>query len=833
MSPARHLGLALRLLHREWRAGELRVLLSALVVAVSAATTIDFFTQRIGQGMEHRSAALLGADLVLVSSSPVPESWRRQARQLGLKASTTLSFTSMIAAGDRFQLASVKAVRPPWPLRGHPAVADHPGAEDRPAKGLPQPGEAWLDARLFHRLDVAPGDSIEIGNAHFVARRVLAFDPGLRMDLLGLAPRVLIHADAVAATGVVRPGSRLSHSLLLAGPTDALQRFRTWVEPRLEAGQQLVGLHQGRRMTGAALVRAERFLGLAVLMALVLAGVAIAMAARRYSRRHHDSAALMRCLGASGGELLWLHGWQLLSLGLAGSLAGAALGWAAHWGLVWLLADLLPAVPGGFSFTPLLTGLATGMVVLAGFALPPLLNLVRVRPLRVLRGDLLPPSPPAALAGLSALAVLLLLVHQAVDDWRMILMLLGGALAMLLLLGMVSMALMGLGRLLEPRLTSGWRLGLKQLRRQRLATLGQVMAFGVVFMALTSLVLVRTALLEEWRAQLPEETPNHFLLNILPEQVEPLSAFLARRDIAAADLYPMVRGRLATLNGRPIRQAVPASGRNHNSLHRELNLSWTGDLPEGNRLVDGRWFTDADRGLPLVSVESTMAEALGLKVDDRLGFRIGAEQSLEATIVSLRKLRWDSFRPNFYVLFPPGMLEGFPATWMTSFHLPADDRQTLPALVQRFPAVSVLELEPILAQVQSIIGQLSLAVEYVLLFVLAAGLAVLWAVVESNLDERLREAALLRALGAGGRQLRQALLAEFLGLGVMAGLLAALVSEVLMAFLYSQVLNLEAVPHPLMWLVTPLLGAGLTGTAGWLATRRVLRESPLAVLRRV
>jgi len=822
---------ALTLLLREWRAGELRILLAALVVAVSASTAIDFFTSRIGQGMQQQSAGFLGADLILVSPSEVEPAWLEKARELGLRQTRALEFASMVVAGESFRLATVKAVQPPYPLRGGLRVAGRPFGEERHTDTLPEPGEAWLDARLFSRLKLQPEEHLEIGDKRFLASRVLTFDPGFHMDLLGLAPRVLIRLEDVAATGVIQPGSRLSHHYLFAGKPGQVAALRSWLQPRLASTQQLIDVHQGRRTVGAALERAERFLGLATTVALLLAGVAIAMAAHRYSRRHYDSSALMRCMGMTGGRLLGLHLLQLLLLGLAGSLLGTLLGWVAHWGLLWLLAGLLPPGPLPHPLQPFFTGLLAGLVLLAGFALPPVLGLRRVPPLRVLRRDLEPLPGSAWLVYALALATVSLSMWRSSGDPQTILTLLAGSLAMLAPLGLLSLGALAAARSFGTLLGSGWRLGIDSLWRRRAATLAQLLAFGLVFMAMATLLLVRTDLLESWRARLPPDAPNHFLINVLPEQVEPLRDFFRDHGIEASKLYPMVRGRLAGVNGRPALEAVPQGARNHNALHRELNLSWSDALPPANRLVAGRWFTRSDSGHPLVSVEASLARALELEPGDRLGLVIGGEP-VEATILNLRQVQWDSFRPNFYLLFPPGVLEAFPATWMTSFHLPPQRQETVSALVRSFPATTLLELDPILRQVQRIMGQLVLAVEYVLLFVLAAGMVVLFAAIATTLDERLHEGALLRALGARSSQLRHAILAEFLGLGCMAGVLAALGSEIVIALLHVKTLALEPAWHPLLWLLLPPAGALLTGAAGYLGTRRVLFQSPLRVLRR-
>ncbi len=830
MTRRHRLGLALRLLARDWRAGELRVLIAALLIAVAASTTIGFFTERLARGMVGQSAEFLGADLLLLSSRPVPPDWLDQARRHDLQVAETLEFVSMLIHGDQLQLASIKAVDDRYPLRGALRIGDAAYAADRPVTHGPARGEAWVAPRLLARLGLQPGDTVEVGELPLTVTRLVTFEPGQAGDFFGMQPRLMMNLADVPATGVVQPGSRISYQYLFAGEATAVAAYRAGLEPRLGPSQELLGVHEGRRSVGTALQRAERFLGLAVLIAIVLAGVAIAMAARRYSQRHFDSSAMLRCLGVTQNELLQLYLAQLLILGVLASAAGGALGWLAQLGLSQLLADLLPVATAPATAWPLLAGFATGLLVLGGFALPPILRLRTVPPLRVLRRELEPLPASAWLVYGIALAAVLALMWRYTGDWRLTFSLLLGALAVLTVLTLLGLLLLALGQGLNRRVGVAWRFGLNNLWRRRRANLSQVLAFGLTLMAMASLTLLRTDLLDNWRQQLPADTPNHFAINILPDRVAALEAFLEQHRVRRSALYPLVRGRLTAINGTEVRAAVSKEARSDNALNRELNLTWSDALQSDNRILAGRWWNASDAGKPLVSVESRLAERLGIALDDELSFSVG-DRRIRARVASIRSVQWDSFRPNFYMIFPPGVLDGLPATYMTSFHLAATDKPLLRELVEQFPAVTVLELDLIIQQVERILGQVTLAVEYVLLFVLLAGLAVLFAAIQASLDERLYEGALLRSLGAGSRQLRAGLLSEFAGLGLLAGLVAVIGTECINWALYTRVLQLDYAVNGWLWLVLPAIGALLVGAAGYWGTRPVLNQSPLRVLR--
>ncbi len=822
--------LALRLLLRDWRAGELRVLALAIIIAVAASTAIGFFTDRLGRGMVSQSADFLGADLVLSSPRPVSPAWLAQAREDQLRVSESLEFASVVVKGEALQLAGVRAVDERFPLRGELRTATAAFMPDGPATGIPAPGEAWAAPQLLTRLGLQAGDTVQVGESALVIKRALTFEPGQAANVFGVAPRLLINLADVPATGVVQPGSRLTYQYLFAGPEKVLMRFQDWLKPQLGASHQLVGVQEGRRAVGTALERAERFLGLAVIAAIVLAGVAIAMAARRYSERHFDMSAMLRCLGATQQDLLGLYLVQLLVLGLLASAAGCLFGWLAQQGLLVLLAGLLPMAPSAAGAWPILIGLATGVVVLAGFALPSVLRLRGVPPLRVLRRDLTPlPSNAWLVYGL-AVAAVVLLMWRYTGNARLTVAVLAGGAAASAILALLGLLLLALGRRVHARVGVAWRFGLNNLWRRRRTSISQILAFGLALLAMAVIGLVRTDLLTTWESQLPDDVPNQFAINILPDQVEAVHAWLASQQVPASQLYPMVRGRLITINDEPVRMAVTKEARDDNALNRELNLTWTLQLQEDNSIINGRWWRSTDRGRPLVSVESKLAERLGIKLGDELGFTV-SDQQFTAQVASIRSVQWDSFRPNFYMVFPPAVIEQFPATYMTSFYLTPQQKPLLVELVRNYPSITILEMDLIIAQVERIFRQVTLAVEYVLLFVLLAGFAVLFAALQASLDERLYEGALLRALGASRRQLRTGHLAEFAVLGALAGLVAAIGTECLAWVLYTQVLHFDYSFKWPVWLLAPIAGAVLIGAAGYHGTRSVVARSPVLLLR--
>jgi len=821
--------LAARQLLRDARAGELRVLFFALLVAVAASSAIGYFSARLNDAMLLRASEFLAADLRLSGSSPASQQQIDAGLKLGLDHAQAVEFSSVVAAQEGIQLASVKAANSLYPLRGELRSAAEPYAPEEAGSG-PRPGEVWAEARLMVALNLKIGDELEIGAKTLRLSRVLTYDPDTAGDFYSLTPRVLMHLDDLAATEVVQPGSRVRFRELWRGDANALAAYRQAVEASLEPNQRLDDARDGNRQVGGALGRAERYLNLASLAAVLLAGVAVALSAARFAARRFDASALLRCLGLSRREALALFGLQLALLGLIACLIGALLGWAGQHVLFYLLRGLIPDDLPPADLWPALAGMATGLVALAGFALPPLAALGRVPPLRVLRRDMLPVPASSWLVYGAALIALGLIMWRLSLDLRLTLALLGGGLlAALLLGGLLLLGLQSLRRLLQ-RAALPWRLGLGQLLRHPLAAAGQSLAFGLILLAMALIALLRGELLDTWQDQLPEDAPNHFALNVLPAERDAFAARLAELSPHPAPLYPVVPGRLIMINGEPVRQLVTKESRGERAIQRDLSLTWAEDLPSDNLITAGNWWGAAHASeLPGVSVESELAESLQLKLGDQLRFNVGGIER-DAQVTSLRQVDWDSFQPNFYMIFEPQTLQDLPATYLTSFYLPPGQDAELVALSRAFPSVTLLQVDALLAQLRSILAQVTLAIEYVLLFVLAAGITVLLAGLQATLDERIRQGALLRALGAERQLLISARRAEFGLLGAAAGLLAALGCELVSFLLYRYAFDMSWQPHPWL-LLLPLIGALLIGLAGVLGTRRALNASPLSVLR--
>lgn len=826
---ARLFSLAARQLLRDARAGELRVLFFALLVAVAASSAIGYFSARLNDAMLLRASEFLAADLRLSGSTPASQEQIDAGLKLGLDHAQAVEFSSVVAAQDGIQLASVKAANSLYPLRGELRSAAEPYAREEVGPG-PRPGEAWAEARLMVALNLKIGDELEIGAKTLRLSRVLTYDPDTAGDFYSLTPRVLMHLDDLAATEVVQPGSRVRFRELWRGDADALAAYRQAVEAGLEPNQRLEDARDGNRQVGGALGRAERYLNLASLAAVLLAGVAVALSAARFAARRFDASALLRCLGLSRREALALFGLQLALLGLLASVLGALLGWAGQHVLFHLLRGLIPDDLPPADLWPALAGMATGLVALAGFALPPLAALGRVPPLRVLRRDMLPVPASSWLVYGAALVALGLIMWRLSLDLKLTLALLGGGLlAALVLGGLLLIGLQSLRRLLQ-RAALPWRLGLGQLLRHPLAAAGQSLAFGLILLAMALIALLRGELLDTWQDQLPDDAPNHFALNVLPAERDAFAARLAELSPHPAPLYPVVPGRLIMINDEPVRQLVTKESRGERAIQRDLSLTWAEDLPSDNLISAGSWWGNAPAGeLPGVSVEAELAESLQLQLGDRLRFNVGGIER-EAQVTSLRQVDWDSFQPNFYMIFEPQTLQDLPATYLTSFYLPPGQDAELIKLSRAFPSVTLLQVDALLAQLRSILAQVTLAIEYVLLFVLAAGITVLLAGLQATLDERIRQGALLRALGAERKLLISARRAEFGLLGAAAGLLAALGCELVSFLLYRYAFDMSWQPHPWL-LLLPLIGALLIGLAGVLGTRRALNASPLSVLR--
>lgn len=822
--------LAWRLLRRELRAGEIRLLFAALVVAVAAVTAVGFLADRVRQALAVEAQQLLGADLVLVADHPWSPAVAERAAGAGLKLARSEIFPSMVLAGERAQLADIKAVGGAYPLRGQVRVAGGAGQAGAVVQGGPAPGEVWLEERLAAQLGITIGQPLTVGQSTLRVTGIVTQEPDRGINFFSLAPRLMMRGDELPATGLIQPGSRVSYRLLVAGEAGAVSAFRAWLEPRLGRGERVEDAANARPEIRSALERAQRFLGLASLLTVILAALAVALAARRYMQRHLDACAIMRCLGATQHDLTLVHGIFFLLLAALAGMLGCGLGYGAHAVLQALLRGVIDASLPAPSLRPAGQGALVAAVLLLGFALPPVLRLRGVPTLRVLRRELAP--APLTLAGAYGLGAVLFagLVFWMADDTRLGAYVLGGfALAAVVFFALGHGALLALGSLRVAG-RSGWRQGLANLRRHRWANTLQVVALAVGILAMLLLTVTRNQLLAAWQQSVPPDAPNRFVINIQPEQVAPIRNLLAKEGVQA-EILPMVRGRLVRIGQREVGAAsYPEDERAQRLVEREFNLSWRSDLPPGNRTVAGRWFGADEAGQPLASVEEGLARTLGIRVGDRLTFAIGGEQrSLQ--VVGLRKLDWDSMRVNFFVLTPPGVIDGSPTSHITSFHLPHGHESLTSALVARFPNITAIDVGVILVQLQAIMARVSQAVQFVFLFTLAAGAIVLYAALLAAADERRYELAVLRALGASGGQLRGALVIELAAVGGVAGLIAGGGAQLIGMVVGRQLFQLELAPDPLLLPLAAMATALVAVVLGWLAIGRLLRVPAGELLR--
>jgi putative ABC transport system permease protein len=779
--------------------------------------------------VQRQASEVLAADLRLESGEELPADAPAAAAAAGLRTARLTTLLSVAFHGDLSQLTNVRAASAGYPLRGHLATADQPFAPGGVTTELPGPGEAWPDSRLAATLGARVGDELSIGARTLRVTRILIARPDQGSAFVELAPALLMNAADLASTQLLQPGSRARFALLLAGEPGALQRFRDWHDAHKRPGVRLADVADSSPQIGDAAVRAARFLALASLVSVLLAAVAVAMSARSYVRRHLDSVALLKTLGASRRFVLAHSVLQLCVLAVAATIVGCAIGWLTQTWLLHALAGLLRTDLPPAGLMPVFAGLAVAVAMLAGFALPSLLQLTRVPALRVLRHDAGPPPLAAWLALTPALLALVLVAWGTLREWRLSLWFLGGVAGAALVLGLAGYALVLATQRLRSAAASGWRYGLASLARRRAESVAQIVAFGLGVLLLLMLAILRGDLLRDWRTRLPADAPNYFFVNIPPAEREVFRARLVAEGARVERMLPMVRGRLVTINGRPVASMRFQSERASGFAEREQNLTWTTELGDDNRISAGRWWSADDVGKPLVSVAEDFAESLGLKLGDRLGFDVAGE-SLEVRVASLRKVSWDSFRPNFFLVFPPGLLEGAAGTYMTSARFRPRTPGALAALVHAFPGVSVFDVGDLLAQVRSMIGKAAIAVQSVFLFTLGAGLTVLLAAVQASRDERRYEMAIMRVLGASRGLLLRNLVAEFSTLGLLAGLLAA-TGAAIGGFLLARTLGLGYHFDPLLWCLgvagTVLLVAG----GGWIATRSVLARPPAGLLR--
>jgi putative ABC transport system permease protein len=821
---------ALRTFGRELRSGEVIVLLAAVALAVAALTAVGFLTDRIGRAVERQANEVLAADLRLRTPDPIPSAWHEMAADYQLESAETQTFPSVVFAGDLSSLATIKGVSSGYPLRGDVRISTQLFGEQRVAEGIPANGTIWADGALMARLGVDVGDRISVGESSMTIDAVLTYRPDQSIGFASLAPSLLINTLDLPATGLVNEGSRVSYALLVAGEAEVVNEFYAAIEELLPDSVRSRNRQEGSDRAGQAADRAQRFLSLTAVISLLLSAVAIAMSARRFAHRRMDTVALMKSLGASQKFVITAASVQLVLLGVFGVIVGSAAGFVVELLVTQMLADVIQGDLPAVGLTPVLLASGSAMILLIGFALPSLIQLRDTPPLRVLRHDQMPPPPSRVFVVGTALVAVTVMLYQAIGDALMLVIVLGGMLivsATLYVAGRGLVYLMGRSR---GGVGIAWRYGLANVARRGRDSAIQVVAFGLGLTVLLLLTFVRTDLLEGWQETLDVNAPNRFLINIQPQERESIERIFAEGGIEVPTFVPMVRARMRTINDEDVKTREYPVEDGKWMANREQNLTWAEEVSSSNELVAGEWWPADYKGEPLVSLEEDAAKELGVEIGDHMAFLI-AGQEIEARVSSTRKINWNSFQPNFFMVMSPGALDGYPTTFVSGAHVLAGGKDALVKLVRTHPTVSVIDIDAILAQITGILDKVSLAVQAVFVFTLAAGIAVLFAAVQSTIDERRFESAMLRALGVRRRTVLSGVLTEFAALGFAAGLLASAGASILAAVVTVQLFELDYVFNPALWSAGLAGGIALVCLSGYIAARGAINAPPIDVLR--
>jgi len=884
------LRLALRLLWRDWQGGELKLLFFALVMAVTSVSGIALFTDRLERALLLESANMLAADRVMGSRQPPPEEILQEAEGRGMRTARTLSFTSMAFSDSGNLLVAAKAVSDSYPLRGDVIITDAPFTRGESVQRGPAPGEVWLESRALPALDIVVGDSVYVGEAELTVGRIIITEPdrsgGGMIDNAG--PRLMLHMDDVPATNVVQVGSRVSYRFLFADDDlDTLDDFEAWLREEYAGEYRLRDVREESEEIAEALDRAESFLMLGSLFAVLLAGVAIALTAKRYSERHYDYVAILKTLGCTSSQIGVIYLTIQLILGAVAVVIGCLLGWLVHQGILTLLQSMLTVDLPAAGYQPYVVGALTAFVCLLSFALPPLLALRETPPLRVLRKDLEQEKVSANVPyGFGILGAVFLVLWYS-EDLILTSVLVLSVAGIAVVLSILSLLLLKSGSAAGMQAGSAWKLAMTATRRRRRQNVLQVMVFATTIMSLLVLTLLRTDLIDEWQAQLPENTPNHFMMNITRDQIEGIETFFDDNGVQANAFYPLVSARVVGING-----AVPdpqedeeqdegsnltesatmddeevevtsteqagtqygaamagnagnegeegsASGAESAQANGETQaaprrlgrrqVTWSEVLPNDNEITDGSWWgTESQPGY--VSIEDDYADWLNLQLGDVLEFEIN-DQLVSAEVSSFRSVRWDNMQPNFFIIFSPGTIDSLGGTYLSTALMESEQKVLLNDLIRMFPTIVVIEIDALIEQIQTIIAQVTSAIELISLLVLVCGALVLLACVNASLDERFHENAILRTLGAGRKLILTSLLLEFATIGIIAGIIATVGAELSLLYLQEQVFEQDFSIHTWVWLVGPVGGLLLIAVLGIMATKKVVSISPLNVLR--
>ena len=834
--------LAWRLFKHEAKRGELTIILLAIILSVASVLSLSLFSERLQSALTAKSAEFIAADRVLKSRQPVDQSWIEKAQEFNLDTANQVYTRSMAFSGDNMMLVDLRAAAPGYPLKGTVKVAEQPFAPGQAIKSLPKPGHAWIESRLFQNLDLTLGQDIEVGDKTFTVTKVLSDVPDAGFSVFGGDPKVLIGEQDLAATNIIGPGSRASFSYFFTGSEADLNAYYDWLMPKLDKElQSWVSVSDDDSAIGRSIAKAEQYFLLASLLAIVLAAVSIAVAAQRYSQRHYDPVAIMKTLGASKAMVQQVYLLQITFITLLGIVIGTLLGFILQQVVVWALAGSVEVSLDVWFWRPLIIAVFTGAICAVLFSLYPLLKLFSISPLRVLRRDLGASLSSRFIQFLASGGAIFSLMWAYSGNLGLSAILFGSGILLVISLLFVTFGLIWLGRKLGKGKMGAWQLAWARIRRRAMDNAIQLISFAVTIMLLLIVLVMRNDMIAQWQDQLPKGTPNYFLVNITQQQLPDLKTHFAQENVDIEHFYPVVRGRFVAINDEKVSTAVSKEDaeagerQGREGLGREANLTWSDTLQHENTIVAGQWFDTSEplaSGLYGVSVEARIAQRLNIKLGDKLTFNVGSEV-INTEVSSLREVDWQTMQPNFFFVIQPQAMKDYLPTYLSSFYLDKSRKSDITDLMKPFASVTLFDVDARIEQLRGIVKQVSLAVEFILVLVLAAGALVLIAQVQASMDERQQELAILRTLGAKGRLIRASVLFEFVIIGLVAGLMAAFANEVSLFFLQSQVFEMDASLHWEYWFIAPVAGAIVVGALGMVGCWRLLRLNTSHLLRQM
>jgi putative ABC transport system permease protein len=828
--------LAIKLFSQELRRGELTIIFAAIALAVLTIFSLSSITERISLNIEQKSSDFIAADRRLSSNHQFDPIILNKAQQVGLSTAQMLYFDSMLFANDELVLGSVKAVTADYPLRGVVTVKDSLTSQSYDVINGPNAGFVWLSEGLFYTLDVKVGDKVELGSGLFTIGKVLVKEPDAPFFSLSGNKRVLLSYDDIPATQAVQPGSRVFHRLLFAGKDEQLTDYYTWLKPQLKSNQNWQGIKDRQSPLGDNLNRAERFLLLAGLFGIMLAAVAMAVSAKRYCERQYDPVAMMKTLGGSRNVIRNIFLMHLMLVTSFSIISGLAIGFALQYVGGNYLAQFMGTELPQAGLRPWLLSVFIGLVCALMFSLKPLLDLFDIPPLRVLRrnlGDTLAISKIHIVLSLLTIFILMWLFS---GELVTTLILFASTLCVITVLFIVSRLLFAAGRRLVLSPGSSWSLAIATLQKRANANAIQLISFALAIKLMLFLLVLKNDIISDWQMQVPEGAPNMFVININKNEVEPIKTFFEEKGIKHEAFYPVFSGRVDAINGEAFSRRVSKQEGEENDensragVNREPNLTWLENLPEGNEITEGEWFSGGDE--LEVSVFEGWKKVLDLKLGDVISILVN-EQTFDVKVTSFRTVDWGSLKPNFVMIMSPNMAGKTPVTYFSAANLQDKHTKDISKLLQRYPTVSMIDIKSQIDQAQSIIGQVSLAIGFVLSIVLISGGLVLVSQVQASLAERMQEVVILRTLGARGRLIKLATLYEFLLLGAISGFVAAFVSDITLLVIQQQLFDVDGRLHPYLWILGPVSGASFVAVIGYAMVSRTMRQNTQGLLRKL